>query len=239
MAYSITKLITNAYYLSKVRSQDYQMVGGDDIEIGVDLFNEIQSESSINTKMIPFYKEIEFPCIVGQEKYYIPNLVQPISTTFNLQTVRYATNPMSRMKYHATTRVDGIRSMPFNCSFERVKGGCDLYVYFLPIANYPLKIWGKFAMEEITIDQLQEDLSLVYEMWYIRYLRYYLSREICNFFGISINPEVAAVLRKIEGLLNDANYIDLTANTVNLYNDKAVLNWPMINLGRGIMPGNS
>ena len=41
MAYSVNKLITNAFYLSKVRSKDFQTVGGDDIAVGLDLLNEI------------------------------------------------------------------------------------------------------------------------------------------------------------------------------------------------------
>jgi len=55
MSYSVNKLITSAFYLSKVRSQDFQNIGGDDISVGLDLLNEVLSETSINTKMIPYF----------------------------------------------------------------------------------------------------------------------------------------------------------------------------------------
>ena len=150
MAYSVNKLITNAFYLSKVRSKDFQTVGGDDIAVGLDLFNKILSSHSANTKMIPFYKETTFNAIIGQEKYFIPFLVEPLSLTFNMTTVRYATNKLSRRRYHATTRIDDVLSLPFNASFERVLGGCDLYVQYLPSDTYPFKVWGKFALDLVS-----------------------------------------------------------------------------------------
>ena len=146
MSYSVNKLITNAFYLSKVRSKDFQTVGGDDITVGLDLLNEVLSETSINTKMIPYYKEYVTAAVIGQEMYFIPYLVEPFSLTFNDTTIRYATTQLSRREYHSTTRIDGVIALPFDVSFERVKGGCNMYVQFLPADTYPFKIWGKFAL---------------------------------------------------------------------------------------------
>ena len=239
MTYSLNKLITNAYYLSKVRSADFQNVGGDDITIGIDLLNEILSESSINTKMIPYYKEYITPAIIGQETYFIPNLVQPLSLTFNLGTVRYATNNLTRFEYHSTTRIDGIIALPFNASFEKTTGGCNLYVQFLPSDAYPFKIWGKFSLSQVDSSQLPDDLLTTYDMFYLRYLRYRLSVEICNFFTVSVRPEVWKELAIIEGLLNNMNPIDLTTKKVNLYNDRNTINWAQVNIGKGYTPAGN
>lgn len=238
MAYSVNKLITNAFYLSKVRSKDFQTVGGDDIAIGLDLLNEVLAETAINTKMIPYYTEYVTAAVIGQEKYFIPYLVEPFSLTFNLTTVRYATCDLSRRQFHSTTRIDGVIALPFNSSFERTLGGCNLYVQFLPADTYPFKIWGKFAMEMLTAGDLTSDLLETYDMFYVRYLRHLLSVEICNYYGVALNPEVKAVLDRISANLNDMNPIDLTSRKLDMYDDKNAINWAQANLGRGFAPSD-
>jgi hypothetical protein len=236
MEYSLNKLITNAFYLSKVRSKDFQTVGGDDIEVGIDLLNEVLSETSINTKMIPYYKEYDTTAVVGQEIYFIPDLVEPFSLTFNMTTVRYATSDLSRRQYHSTTRIDGILALPFNCTFERMLGGCNMYVQFLPIDTYPFKIWGKFALTLVTINDLTKNLLDVYDMFYIRYLRYLLAQEICNYYGVDIPQQLIAISQRIAGNLNDMNVIDLTTRKLNIYDDNNALNWAQVNIGKGFTP---
>ena len=238
MAYSVNKLITNAFYLSKVRSKDFQTVGGDDIAIGLDLLNEVLAETSINTKMIPYYTEYVTAAVIGQEKYFIPYLVEPFSLTFNMTTVRYATCDLSRRQFHSTTRIDGVIALPFNSSFERTLGGCDLYVQFLPADTYPFKIWGKFALEMLTTGDLPNDLLDTYDMFYIRYLRHLLAVEICNYYGVALNPEVKAILDRISGNLNDMNVIDLTTRKLDMYDDKNAINWASANLGKGFTPSD-
>jgi hypothetical protein len=233
MSYSVNKLITNAFYLSKVRSKDFQTVGGDDIAVGLDLLNEVLSETSINTKMIPYYREYITAAVIGQEKYFIPYLVEPFSLTFNDTTVRYATTQLSRREYHSTTRIDDVIALPFDVSFERTTGGCNMYVQFLPADTYPFKIWGKFALSLLTTGQLPQDLLLTYDLFYIRYLRYLLAQEICNYYGVPFNAELKAVSDRIAGNLNDMNPIDLTTRKLDLYDDKNAINWAQVNLGKG------
>lgn len=233
MSYSVNKLITNAFYLSKVRSKDFQTVGGDDITVGLDLLNEVLSETSINTKMIPYYTEYVTAAVIGQEMYFIPYLVEPFSLTFNDTTIRYATTQLSRREYHSTTRIDGVIALPFDVSFERVTGGCNMYVQFLPADTYPFKIWGKFALTLLTTADLPTDLLDTYDMFYIRYLRYLLAQEICNYYGVTFSPELRLVSDRIAANLNDMNPIDLTTRKLDLYDDKNAINWAQVNLGKG------
>ena len=234
MAYSLNKLITNALYLSKVRSKDFQTVGGDDIAVGLDLFNKVLASTAANTRMIPYYSEYDIAAIVGQEEYFIPNLVEPMSLTFNMTTVRYATSQLTRRQYHATTRIDGIIALPFNVSFERVLGGCNMYVQFLPADTYPFKIWGKFSLENVTVADLPTDLLITYDLWYIDYLEHWTAKRICNYYGVPINPEVQAIIDQVSANVNDMNPIDLTSRRYNLYTDKNGLGWAQVNLGHGV-----
>ena len=238
MSYSVNKLITSAFYLSKVRSQDFQNIGGDDISVGLDLLNEVLSETSINTKMIPYFSSVTIPAIIGQEKYFIENLVEPFSLTFNDTTIRYATTQLSMREFHSTTRIDGVIALPFDVTFTLSLGGCDMYVQFLPADTYPFIIWGKFALSLLTVGQLPQDLLATYDMFYIRYLRYLLAQEICNYYGVSFNSELKAVSDRIAANLNDKNPIDLTTRKLNLYDDKNAINWAQVNLGKGFVAGD-
>ena len=235
-SYSVNQLITNAFYLSKVRSKDFQTVGGDDIAVGLDLFNKVLSQTSSNTKMIPYYSSVTIPAVIGQEMYFIENLVEPFSLTFNMTTVRYATCEMSRREYHATTRIDGVIALPFNVSFERLLGGCNMYVQYLPADTYPFIIWGKFALASVGYGDLTQDLSLTYDTWYIDYLEHCTAKRICNYYGVAINPEVQAIIDQISANVNDMNPIDLTSRKYNLYTDKNGLGWAQVNLGHGFSP---
>ena len=70
MSYSVNQLITNAFYLSKVRSKDFQTVGGDDITVGLDIFNKVLGGMNFNQKMIPYYKEYVTTAVIGQVLIY-------------------------------------------------------------------------------------------------------------------------------------------------------------------------
>lgn len=216
--YTMLKLITNAFYLSGVRSQGFQDLSDEDTSVGIDLLNEVLAELDINTRMIPYYKEYETPAIYGQEEYFIPYLVEPSTVTFNIGTVRWSIKLFERNQYHGGFRVDGIPGLPFTGSFEKSVGGCSLYLYFLPCSDYVLKIWGKFGFQELDVSQLTENLLDVYDLWFVRYLRYSLAREICNQYKSPVSQEIERVLGIIEASVNDMNKIDLTPRRVNLYN---------------------
>ena len=62
--------------------------------------------------------------------------------------------------------------------------------------------------------------------------------EICNYYGVSLNPEVKAILDRISANLNDMNPIDLTSRSLNMYDDKNTINWASANIGRGFTPAD-
>ena len=239
MAYSANKLITTAFYLSSVRSKDFMNVGGDDISVGLDLLNKVLAGASANTRMIPYYKEYETPALIGVEKYFIPGLVEPLSMTFNMGPVRFSTSRITRQKYHGTSRIDGVISLPTTCSFERRLNGSDMYVQFLPADNYPFKIWGKFALDSITFGGehgLDSDLSLVYDLWYIDYLENLLAKRLCSFYGQPMNPEIQNTLNTIAANINDMNPLDMSSGKINRYDDTPVFNWITEQLSNGYIP---
>ncbi|MFA6080717.1 MAG: hypothetical protein WC753_04565, partial [Candidatus Gracilibacteria bacterium] len=124
------------------------------------------SLKSAYTRVIPYYQEYDFDAVAGQEEYFVPNLVNAETLTFNIGPVRYSTSPMGRKAYFGSGRVDNIQSLPFDWHAERVLGGSNIFLYFVPNTNYPIKIWGKFGFDNVTFNQ---DLLLIYDEYYVDY----------------------------------------------------------------------
>jgi hypothetical protein len=233
MTYSARKLITNSYYLTGIVGRLLQSPTGDQISDGLELLNFLLADRSADTRLNPFFKEYDFPAVSGQEKYSIPNLLEIDTLTFNIGSVRYAMINTNRTRYFGASRVDAISSLPFNWHAERVKGGTDLYLYFSPNSNYPLKIWGKFGLDSVDYDT---DLSLAYELNYINYLRYALADYICEDYNLTLSPQSAQKLREMEAKLADMSARDYTMKKISSFQRKRGLDYGAANLGVGYYP---
>lgn len=234
MPYTAGELITRAYYLSGVVSRDFQSVSGGQKTDGLNLLNEALAEEAMTGELIPYYKEYSLNAIAGQEKYFIPNLIQVDTFTFNIGTVRYPTEVQQRRKYFGRGRSDNIQSLPFTYHIERVLGGSDLYIYFLPKEAYPLKIWGKFAFDDIATTC--EDLSLIFDKYFIKYLTYTLAEDICEENQIPFPPEAQ---KKLSSLGEQLTYIsppDLTTKKYSSLGGRETVNYAYANLGTGWWP---
>src|ERR1017187_9117152 len=106
MAYSALDLITRAYYLSQVVSRELQVVSGTQITDGLYLLNSLIDFKNSDLREIPYYNELDFNAVQGQEKYTIPNLLSVDSLTFNIGPVRYAMTEETRVGYFANYRID-------------------------------------------------------------------------------------------------------------------------------------
>jgi hypothetical protein len=235
MAYTVTELLTRAYYLSQVVSRELEHVSGQQLEDALVWLNALLSLKSSNSNTIPYYSDYDFNAVAGQEEYFIPNLVQPETLTFNIGPVRYSTQPVGRKGYFGTGRVDNIASLPFNWHFERTLNGSNVFLYFVPNSNYPIKIWGRFGFDNVSLNQ---DLTLTYDEFYIDYLRYRLALRICSEFGIPMQPQAMAELSELEAAMTDVSPPDLTLTKYSTLQGSQGINWGDINIGKGWRPGN-
>jgi hypothetical protein len=234
MSYTARELITKAYYLSGIVARNLQTVTGDQLSDGLDLLNGLLAVKTAHQQLIPYYKEYAFAAVIGQEKYLIPNLIAVETFTFNIGSVRYSMLPVSRGKYFGTGRVDNITSLPYDWHIERVKGGANLYIYFLPNTTYPLKIWGKFGLDEVTTENF--DLSTVYDNFYIEYLRFGLAEYICSDYNIVLQPQAQKKLDEIENILIDISPKDLHITKLSTLQSDTGINYADVNIGRGWRP---
>lgn len=207
MAYTVVQLITRAYYLSGKLAEGFQVITGSQLKDGLRLLNAVLSIKSVNERLIPYFTEYQFNAIVGQEKYFIPNLIYAETLTFNYQNVRFSIDLLGRKKYQGTPRVNGIDSLMFWAHVERAKGGANLFMYFLPDSTYPCTIWGKFSLNNVSLNQ---DLEQTLDDFYIEYLRYSLAEYICHENNIEFQPQNKKKLEQYEQAFLDVSPPDLT-----------------------------
>lgn len=233
MAYSALTLITRAWYLSGIVARSLETVSGDQITDGLFLLNTLLDFKASDIRLIPYFTRYAGVFVQSQEMYFIPNLYEIETMTFNIGQVRYPMSETTRDVYFGNGRVDNIASLPFQYHLERVHGGSNVWVYFLPDQNYVFNLIGKFSLTDVTLFQ---DMSLVYDNFYIEYLRYALAQFMCNEYNISFAPEKMAMLKQYEKKLMDVSPPDLTLKKLNFINEHTTINWAFVNISKGWTP---
>ena len=234
MVYTALTLITRAWYLSGIVARNLQTVSGDQITDGLFLLNVLLDFKASDIRLIPYFTRYQSNFVVGQEMYYIPNLYEIETMTFNIGTVRYPMTQTTRDIYFGNGRVDNITSLPFSYHLERETGGSNVWVYYLPDQTYVYNLIGKFALTEVTLNQ---DMSLVYDQFYLEYLRYALAQFFCNEYSITFAPEKLKMLQIYEKKLLDVSTPDLTMQKMNFINQGFTINWAQANIGKGWTAG--
>lgn len=239
MSYTVTKLITNAYYASGIVAREFQTVQGNQFQDALDWLNEILGTTSIANDLIPYYTKYTFTAVVGQETYFVPNLIQLSSLVFFINSVRYQMNEIPRRTYFGSTRAQNIKSLPYTWHLERAfqadpntglqTEGANLSIYFLPDQNYPMEAWGLFGLTSVTINQ---DLALIYPPFYIAYLRYELGVKICDENSYEVPAGLQKKLNEYRGMISKrSQQIDLRGEKISTLGSNTGLNYAVVNFG--------
>jgi hypothetical protein len=240
MSYPVIQLINDAWYLSGIVARQLQTVDGTQVNDGLNLFNFLVSEKTLEYRKIPYYQVYNFNAVIGQETYFIPGLVECDTFTFFIpanvsqqNTIRYSMTQQYRKRYFGSARAENIDTLPFSWHIERALGGSNLYVYFFPDQTYPMQIWGRFALPQFN---LFDDLSLVLELFYIQYLRYDLAAELCRFYNIQFLPENKEKLLSLERSIAEMSPYDLSMIKLSTLNRDRSINYAQVNVGKGWGP---
>ncbi len=231
MAYTTLELINNAYYEAGIVSRGYETVGGQQATDGLEFLNDIIADKTVENNMIPYYQEYDFPAVIGQERYFIPDLISIDTFVFFIDTVRYQTENRGRREYFGSSRADNIQSLPGSWHMERCFQGANLYIYFKPNEAFPLTIWGQFRLSQVTINQ---DLSLTLDRFYINYLKYDLAVRLCTEYNFSVPPGVMKQLQKyIDNISKKSGPLDLKLIKLSSLQRRGGINYASVNLGHG------
>lgn len=226
-SYPVKQLISRSWNLSGIVAKEFEETSGTEELEGLFLLNEVLAEKSYDLKLIPYWGRIEFNLVQGQERYYIPNLFQVETFTFNIGEVRFPTFNSGRKQYFGDGRVDNIQALPFQWHLERELDGCYFYVYFLPQQPYVAKITGKFALTNV---EEQTDLLKLYDLFYIRYLRYLCAEAYCQEYDIEFAADKVRKLQQIEKKLLYVSPPDLTMKKIRFLNSQQPFNWAHCNI---------
>lgn len=227
-------IINEAYYLSGIVSRKFQSVSGDQETDGLKYLNDVLAGKGITGSLIPYYKEYSLNAVSGQEKYFIPGLIQAETFTFNIGSVRYSLDARQRRKYFGSPRQDNIKSLPYSWHIERTLNGADLYIYFLPNTNYPMKLWGKFKLDKIT--DICDDLELIYDDYYLDFLGHETARKICMYHAVPIPTELLKELAVLEEQLTYVSPIDTSLKKKSSLSTPYGISYGYANLGTGWTP---
>lgn len=224
-------LISSSYYAAGVVSREFETVSGAQIGDGLVWLNNIITEKSVDEGMIPYETTYNANFVIGQETYFIPNLIQIDTLTFFLDTVRYAMKYEKRNAYFGSSRVENIQTLPFEWYFERQFGGGNLYIYFQPDQNYPFQVHGIFLPPSVALGQ---DLSLTYDQFFTTYLHYCLAERICAEYSYDVPPGVTKQLGKYEAFINkNSRILDLRLTKTSTLQKRGSFNYAFVNLGHG------
>lgn len=227
MAYTALELITRAYYLSQVVARGLQVVTGEQITDGLHLLNADLEYKSTDLRLIPYFERFEFDTIQGQEDYFIDNLLYVDSLTFNISNVRYSLLEFTRKEYFAVPRIDNVQSLPYCYRVERERGGARIYLYFVPNQVYNMRMSGKFALTDVT---LTTDMSLIYDNFYLEWLRYSLAIKICEDYGATVPDATRMKYMEMTKKLMDVSPADLSIQKKGYFNKGAVMDWQLYNI---------
>lgn len=226
------ELITSAYYLSGILSRGFEAISDEQTSDGIELLNDVLSEKSISSALIPYYSHTTFNAVPGQEVYSVPGLVDIRELTFNIGDVRYPMVRDTQKRYFGKGRVDDLKSLPFHYYAERQLGEMLLYLYFIPDKDYEMKITGKYALQQL---ELFDDLDSILDRFYVSYLKYLLAKRICDFYGQIYPQSLEPTLVGLEDQINKMVGTDLSITRNSMFR-KNYFGYGQANLGRGWNP---
>ena len=232
MAYTAQQLITKAFFIAGIVGHDFQTVTGPQLAYGLNVLNDIIDDKQIEIDMIPYMTTLyNFNSVPNQEMYFIEGLVQVETLCFFINEIRYSMSEVSRDVYFGSSRANNIESLPVTFHAERCLNGTNIFMYFYPNIAYPIQLLGLFQLSEVTFNQ---DLSAIYERFYINYLGYALANRLCIEYGYSIPPDVKTQLQWYQANISARSApMDLRANNVNCFGITSTINFAQANLGGG------
>lgn len=234
MTLTANQLISDAYYVSNIVSREFETPTGQQLSDGLRFLNELITDKDIDSSLVPYTSVYNFSAVIGQQMYFIPNLIYAETFTFYIDTIRYQTRNQQRKDYFGSFRATNIESLPFNWHTERCLNGSNLFLYFLPSQEFPLEIWGQFRLSTVT--QFQ-NLSLTYEAFYTNFLKYELAVRLCKEYGYNAPPLVSEQLANYYTIINaKSNTYDLKQQKLSTLTSGSAINYAIVNLSGGWIP---
>lgn len=200
MAITAQEVAADALYESGIVARDMETPSASQIKDAIKQINYILSQEATNLGLNPYYDTYHFTAVIGEEKNFIPNLIQPETVTYTQASnnIRYPMEWLPRDKYFGSGRLNNIETYPTMWFSEPGFGGATLYVYPLPNVAYNFEIHAKFRLQMVT--QFQ-DLSLTLEKEFIDYITHRCAQRMCAIQGFPLPDNIKALITESESYL--------------------------------------
>jgi hypothetical protein len=110
-------------------------------------------------------------------------------------------------------------------------GGAEVSVTQNPNKAYPFTIFGAFGLLEVDYN---DDLSEIYDQYYITYLTAVTARMICINASMEIPMELQQHIARYEQKIrNKSQPLDLTNAYVSMFGGKYTFNYMQASIGNG------
>lgn len=234
MTYNVNMLVTESYYIANIVSRDFETPTGQQISDGVNILNDLLGDKTIEDRYIPYSMAYELTALTGVTEYFVPNLTGVDTYTFFIGNVRYHTVNQQRDQFFGSGRNVNIASLPFLWHSERAVGGMNIYVFPVPVQNFPVEIWGKFALNSVT--QFQ-DLSIILDRFWINFIKYELAVRYCTEYGYMVPPRVEKQLQTYyQAIGRQSTTTDLRQTKLSTLGNTQGINWGYVNFSQGWQP---
>ncbi len=234
------ELINWAWNLSGIKGRQFETVTGQESSDGLTLLNDILAGRNSDGRYISYYERFDISAVIGQEDYWVDNLVEVDTATVTLDEVRYPLMYVDRNTYWGEGRVNNITALPYSYYSERQINsdtnipGTRLWFYWLPAqSDYTFQVVGRFSLQKLTLSTV---ISNHLEGYYIDYLKYKLAKRMCDFYDYEFGQSRMQELTNLEMQVNDINPIDTRVKKITPFTGDTVFNWADVNIGRGWRP---
>ncbi len=227
------EVINRALVLSGIVARGLQQASGEEGKDGLFWLNMILAEKSANGRLLPYYGHAEEPAVIGEEILFFANMVTADVLTFNIGEIRYSIKGKQRDKYFGESRPDNVSSIPYQWYWERVPGGMNIYIFFKPASEYPIKLTGLVGFSDVTFDT---ELNTLMDKFYQNFLMFELAESICAWKKISLPPMTLAKLGRLRNEVTDINPKDYSISKTSMFSSDARLSYAQINISPGWTP---
>lgn len=184
---TVNDLIQRAYRVIGVKSDDRNLSDYESTE-GLDVLNELLDSYFADPYLIAYDAEVQFNLVVGQKSYEFSQLGTADVTSNKITHLKKCVLEYSDVSYPVEITKDFIdwdkrrvitrQGRPYQCYLQNENFKSLLIFNILPEQPYVCKIKAKFALDNVS---LNTDLEQV-PVYYIRFLRYALARELSSSF---------------------------------------------------------
>jgi hypothetical protein len=228
------ELINNAWYLSGIVSRDLETSSGSQAADGLRLLNQVLANKGFSGRIIPFYETQTFNAVIGQETYFIANLVDLEVLTYVDNNLRYPMTFLNRDDYKGNSRVNDVKSLPSRYFIERAPGGANISMYYVPDKAYQFEITGKFAFAMIT--DVNNDIPASIETNYGEYLEYELAKRMCLLYDVEWSAQKEAHRARLYRQILEMSPPDYRMQTATMFGGPYYPNFAFASIGGKAYP---